>query len=261
MRVIDTITSSLHLTLRRLLLGLSLLIIVSPLSQASVQVSPTRIFVAAERNAAGLTLVNTGTADLYAQVRVFEWQQRDGQEQLLSTHAIVASPPMLKLTPGVNQLVRIVRNGIPDNKTESSYRIIIDEVPINTDTTDQSLDPIAQSDGLKFRLRYSIPVFLAPPEHIAVQPILNSQLIEDDGTYSLHISNEGNGHAQVADLTWTQGEQRINIAPGLSGYVLPGQQRQWPLPNNLDLLKGGEFTARINGELLERILVPITAMD
>ena len=237
--------------------------LVCPTSEASMQVSPTQIFVAAEHNAAGLTLLNTGSAALYAQVRVFEWHQQDGEDQLVATHSLVASPPMLKLTPGINQLVRVVRNGAPPSNTESSYRIIVDEVPIQTATADEVVNQTnkSQSNGLQFRLRYSIPVFLTPPKQIVVQPILHARLIEAKGTRFVQIDNEGNGHAQLADITWIQGEQRISIFSGLAGYVLPGQQRQWPLPDRLDLRKGGAFAARINGELVERILIPITATD
>ena len=242
---------------------LALLMFGSSMNEASMQVSPTQIYVVAEHNAAGLTLLNTGSTALYAQVRVFEWRQQDGEEQLVSTHSIVASPPMLELTPGVNQLVRVVRNGVPPITTETSFRIIVDEIPIKTGTADQAVSNTSQpqNDGLKFRLRYSIPVFLAPSKQITVQPILHTRLIKDKGTRSVHISNEGNGHAQVADIMWIQGEQRISIASGLAGYVLPGQQRQWLLPESLALNKGGAFTARINGELVERILVSVTASD
>lgn len=134
--------------------------------QAAMQVSPTQIFVAAEHRAAGLTLLNTGDEIIYAQIRVFAWKQHDGQEQLLPSHDIVASPPMLKLPPDVHQLVRIVRNGLPPDTVEGSYRIIIDEVPVTDDaavTSTQATNKAQQANGLQFRLRYSIPVFLAPP--------------------------------------------------------------------------------------------------
>ncbi len=258
MMSVAVIKLRLNTTLKRLLtrITLPLLMLVCSLSQASMQVSPTQIFVASERNAAGLTLINTGKATVYAQVRVFEWRQQDGEDQLLPSQAIVASPPMLQLAPNVQQLVRIVRNGQPPTTTERSYRILIDEVPVPLDTTDNT-----PADGLQFRLRYSIPVFLTPPNHITIEPILNTRLTKDNDSHFLHIRNEGNSHAQIADLSWQQGEQRINIAPGLSGYVLPNQQRQWLLPDGLKLGSGGTFTARINGELVERILVPITATD
>jgi fimbrial chaperone protein len=256
-------TSTTHLKQWLSAIILTLLISASIASEASIQVSPTQVFVAAGRNAAGLTLLNTSNVSLYAQIRVFEWSQQDGEDKLLATHGIVASPPMLKLTPGVSQLVRIVRNNALLSPIESSYRIIIDEMPMKADTNDQTIigTDNTQSDGLNFRLRYSLPVFLAPSKQTAIQPVLDTRLIEDKGAHFLQINNAGNGHAQVADLTWIQDKQRINIASGLAGYVLPGQQRQWRLPANLNLIKGGEFTARINGELLERVLVPITAKN
>jgi len=260
--IVDTTRWRQDFTLRRLLVGMvvPLLMLACPEVKAGMQVSPTQIFVAAERNAAGLTLLNTDSTTLYAQVRVFEWRQQDGEEQLISTRSIVASPPMLKLDPGVSQLVRIVRIDMPPTSAETSYRIIVDEVPLKTDTKDQALSRTdnTQSNGFQFRLRYSIPVFIAPSKHIDVQPVLRTQLIETEGVRFIDISNEGNGHAQIADITWIQGERRISIASGLAGYVLPGQQRQWLLPDSLEPLKGGAFTARINGELVERILLPVT---
>lgn len=241
------------LTLRQCLVIVLLLICVSV--EARMQVYPTKIHVAAEQNSGGLTLVNTSNKSIYAQVRVFEWKQQDGEDQLVSTRSIIASPPMLKLDPEVQQLVRIVRNGEPPSSTESSYRIIVDEVPVETDTAGNT------QSTLQFRLRYSIPVFLAPPKQIPVQPVLNTQLVESSGTRFVRISNEGNGHALITDLTWSQSDEPISIAAGLAGYVLPEQQQQWQLPDNIDLVKGGEFMARINGELVERILISIAATD
>lgn len=238
-------------------LTLPLLLVVSAVSNAGMQVSPTQVFVAAERNSAGLTLLNSGEAALYAQVRVYEWRQDGEDEQLLPTHAIVASPPMLKLAPGVNQLVRIVRSGPSPTHSEASYRIIIDELPVNTG------DGVKNStEGLTFRLRYSIPVFLAPLKPIVIQPILDTQIAEEKGARFLRIRNTGNGHAQIVDLSWVpEGGPRVAIAAGLAGYILPGQQRQWLLPKELNRRHGGAVTARVNGELRERILVPVAVTE
>ena len=248
--------------IKRLLLWVTLpfFMVVSPFVNANMQVSPTQIFVAAERNAAGLNLLNTGTTPLHAQIRVYEWRQQNGEDKLLSTQAIIASPPMLKLTPGVNQLVRIVRHGPAPINSERSYRIIIDEVPVNQHSK-QASNTVPQAKGLKFRLRYSIPVFLAPIKTVAIQPILNSRLIDDQDKRYIHIRNEGNAHSQIADLTWIKGQQKISIASGLSGYILPGQYRQWRLPDNITSLENSAFKARINGELHERTLVTFTTSD
>ncbi len=239
-----------------ILIGL-LLLVVNHVALASMQVSPTQIFISAEHQAAGLTLHNNGNSSIYAQIRIFEWRQQDGEEKLVPTQSIVASPPMLELNPGVSQLVRLVRNRHSPTDKEVSYRILIDEVPIEKNKTEPTT-----SGGLQFRLRYSLPVFLAPPEHVNVQPILQTQLLQQDDTDLIRITNMGNGHAQVTDLMWQHNRDSItDIAPGLSGYVLPGQYQQWPLPKELNLNDGGTITARINGELDQRILIPIIEVD
>lgn len=228
---------------------------------AGLQVSPTTVFIAAEHSADGLTLRNTGSKPIHAQVRAFEWQQQDGQDVLQPTRALVASPPLLELPVGGQQLVRIVRLTAPPSAAEASYRLIVDELPEPTGSAaPASREPSggAGSSAIQLLLKYSVPVFLLPSKQVALQPILNTRLATLDGRRAIEIENSGNSHAQIADLALVRGEDRIRIAPGLAGYVLPGKQHQWRLPDTAVLR--GEFAvvARVNGELGDRILARIT---
>lgn len=236
------------------------LMLANPASAADLQVSPTTLFVSAERSADGLTLRNTGDKPLHAQVRVYEWQQQDGEDRLLPTRAIAASPPLLELPAGGQQLVRIVRLTAPPNATEASYRIIVDELPAQTDNATPASQPAGStmSTSIQILLKYSVPVFLLPPKQIVLQPILHTRLVTAEGVRYIDIRNDGNSHAQIADLALLQGEQRVSIAPGLSGYLLPGKQRQWRLPENLALSGEVAIAARVNGEIAERTLAPVT---
>jgi len=218
---------------------------------ASLQVAPTSIFIAAERTADGLTLSNSGAQPVYAQVRVFRWSQVDGEEVLEPTTDVAISPPMLELPPGGEQLVRVIRLIPPPAEVESSYRVIVDEIPLDGDAGDDQ--------GLRFVLRYSIPIFLSPLNP-AVGPILHTGLVYENGATFLEVRNEGNAHAQLADLALVTGNNRQLIAPGLSGYVLPGRQRRWPLPADVELDGDGEFKARVNAELVERTLAPVATL-
>lgn len=228
---------------------------------AGLQVSPTTLFIAAERSADGLTLRNTSDKPIHAQVRVFEWQQRDGEDVLQPTRALVASPPLLELPVGGQQLVRIVRLVAAPTVAEASYRIIVDELPERTaapvDREHPGGTPPSRS-AIQLLLKYSVPVFLLPPKQVVLRPILNTRLVTAEGKRAVEIQNSGNSHAQIAELALVQGEQRANIAPGLSGYLLPGQRHEWRLPDTLVLL--GEFAvvARVNGELGDRILAHVT---
>ena len=67
-------------------------------SQAgSLQVAPVSIEAVAPAAAATISLRNKSTAPLNAQIRVFRWAQEGGEEKLIPSDAIVASPPMATL--------------------------------------------------------------------------------------------------------------------------------------------------------------------
>lgn len=230
---------------------------------AGLQVSPTTLFIAAEHSANGLTLRNTGNKPIHAQVRVFEWQQQDGEDALQPTRALAASPPLLELPVGGQQLVRIVRLAATPTATEASFRLIIDELPERTDlaapfSREQPEGTPHSTSKIQLLLKYSVPVFLLPPKGVALHPILNTRLVTVGGRRAIEIQNSGNGHAQIADLALVQGEQRTSIAPGLSGYVLPGKQHEWRLPDTLAILGELGVVARVNGELGDRTLAHVT---
>jgi fimbrial chaperone protein len=213
---------------------------------ASLQVAPTSVVVQAQQGASGLTLSNTGTTDLHAQVRVFRWTQVNGEDQLEPTRDIAISPPMVKLATGAQQLVRVIRLGAPSG-SEGSYRVIVDELPVAAGG-DAAIDT-STKPGLQFVLRYSVPVFLMPAGIADIAPELHARVTTVDGHLLLDVRNTGRQHAQLADLDYVDGSgHRTTLAAGLAGYVLPGQAKRWPLPATIASAAGGRFEARINGE-------------
>jgi fimbrial chaperone protein len=224
----------------RALVAMLALACIGSAGAANLQVSPISVEVKAQETASGLSLSNNGNADLHAQVRVYRWSQVDGEDRLEPTTDIAISPPMLKLAGGAEQLVRVVRLGAPPaaSAAESSYRVIVDELPVEVQGGEVK-------PGLQFALRYSIPVFLAPLGTEAVAPALHARMIQADGHPALEIRNDGRQHAQIADLEYVDGAgKRHAVAPGLAGYVLPGQAKHWALPADAT----GRLQARINGE-------------
>lgn len=226
----------------RLLVAAALLLGAAHAGAASLQVAPTSITVAAERQAEGLLLGNTGNAPLHAQVRVYRWTQVDGQDVLEATRDLAISPPMLEVASGGEQLVRVVRLGPAPAAIEASYRVVVDELPVAA---------ADGGEGLRFVLRYSIPVFVASQAGTTAHSL---SLVRTPDGQAIEISNAGNGHAQVSDLALiTTDGQRHDIAPGLSGYVLPDSSVRWALPANA-AARDGHFQARINGEATPRTL-------
>lgn len=215
-------------------------------SAASLQLAPTSITLHAGQQADGLWLTNTGTTPMQVQARVYRWTQREGHDELQPTDELLVSPPMRTLAAGEKQLLRVVRAVPPPAPAEHGYRIVVDELP--------GFDPTRT--GTQFVLRYSVPVFLTPPDAgEAPQPQLQGQLIADGGGQAvLELRNTGAGHAQIADVAVQAGARMRDVHPGLLGYVLPGQTMRWPLGAPLHELAQGRLLARINGEQAQRPL-------
>lgn len=210
----------------------------------SLQVSPTSITLTPARNADALWLSNTGTAPVNVQLRVFRWTQAGGIESLDATEDLIASPPMQTIAAGARQLVRLIRPDRSPVAGETTYRVLVDELP--------SGNP---RQGLQLVLRYSVPVFVQPTD-AAPEPALTATLTPAaDGASALEVRNTGTGHAQVADLVMVEGSgPETVLLPGLVGYVLPGQAMRWTLPGASSRYAGAQFKARINGAAKKRPL-------
>jgi len=222
------------------------LLLSSSVAMASgLQVSPISLSLQAKQNASGLTLSNTGDNAVHAQVRVYQWSQDEKGDQLTTSRGLLASPPMIELQPGEKQLIWIIRASAPPSgvgAVESSYRLSIDELPIKS---------AEQKSGLQFALSYSLPVFVNPVGITKTTPRLQwSYSLQPDGEQmNLRVSNSGNGHAQLADLSIIDDAgDSIDLHQGLLGYVLPGATMNWTLKTLPSSMKtSGKFKVMING--------------
>ena len=225
---------------------ISSLLLSSSVAMASgLQVSPISLSLQAKENASGLTLSNTGDNVVHAQVRVYHWSQDEKGDQLTASRGLLASPPMLELQPGEQQLIRVIRASAPPSgagAVEDAYRLSIDEIPVKS---------AEQKTGLQFALSYSLPVFVQPVGVVETRPQLQwSYSLHADGKQiQLNVSNSGNGHAQLAGLSLVDAAgNSLDLHQGLLGYVLPGAIMHWTLKIPLSALKiGGKFKVMING--------------
>lgn len=222
---------------------------------ASLQVTPIRLDLAADRPAAVLTLHNVGTTPLNAQVRVFAWSQTADEDHLERTDKIVASPPIVQVAPGADQTVRILRVGKGDVSGEETYRLLIDEIPNNQG---------ADATGVRMQLRYSVPVFVGAPldgkppalqfvlERAASDGLAQASSVPSAGLM-LRAVNHDASHAQLSKvkLTWHDGQSTL-LSPGLLGYALPHATRRWPVANAPADAREATLSAVVNGQ-------PVTA--
>lgn len=223
----------------------SLLVSSSVAVAAGLQVSPISLSLQAHETASGLTLSNAGNNVVQAQVRVQQWTQDDSDDKLAPSRGLLASPPMIELQPGERQLMRIIRAKAPPQgagAVEDAYRLLVNEVPVKLPEN---------TSGLQFTMSYSLPVFVQPVGVAKTRPQLqwSTHLQPDGKTVKLRVSNRGNGHAQLAALSFTDAAGTSTaLYPGLLGYVLPGATMNWTLKMPPSALtSGGKFKVMLNG--------------
>jgi len=187
---------------------------------ANLQISPVMINFRADQNAAGINLQNLGDTPAYGQVRVYVWDQKGGDDNLTPTQEVVASPPIVQIGPKGSQTIRLVRTGDMASGAERTYRVLIDEIARDD-------GPAA---GVDIRLRYSVPVFVAPAADRAPENLAWT-FFRKDGEWTLRVVNSGQRHAQIGAMSLTnQAGKDFVISKGLFGYVLAGSSREWRLP-------------------------------
>ena len=218
-------------------------------SASGLQVSPVTLTLQAAQNADGLWLSNTGDTVVHAQVRVYRWTQENGAEKLTPSRELLVSPPMVQLAASERQLIRVIRTGAPAGTVEDSYRVIIDELPVE----------VKEKKGLQLVLRYSVPIFLASANAPAAPSGLTWAVRQEEGHPVLEVANGGGMHAQLADLEFVDNAgRRTQVHAGLMGYVLPGARMRWPLKTSAEVFTlGGVLETKINGNATQENIPPL----
>lgn len=206
---------------------------------ASLQVAPVSIEVEAPAAAATLSLRNKSSAPLNAQIRVFRWVQDAGEEKLIPTDDVVASPPITTLAPGTDYTVRLVRLAKDAVHTSESYRLLVDELPASRTQHNRTITLV---------IRYSIPVFFYSNTMTEGKVAWS---IENDGRHDyLVATNTGERHVRISALAIRgAGGKSISFGAGLAGYILGRSTMRWMLPGKAARLRADQpvmITAQTN---------------
>ena len=226
-------------------LGLATIIGVGTANAAGLQVKPVGIELQAPAAAAKLTLTNKSRKPITAQVRIFRWTQENGRDVLARTHTVVASPPLLKMRPRREYIVRVVRLSKAPVRGEEAYRLLVDEIPRHK----------RRQTGVIFTLRYSIPVFFQQPG--ATPPKVSWRAHVRNGRLVLTAHNGGELHEKISRLRVVlPGGRTRTLFRGLAGYVLGGANRTWQ--TRLKVRRGATIAIRgqgINGPFVAKAQV------
>ncbi len=203
-------------------------------AQAALRVQPLSVDVTSPSQASSITLQNNGPEILSVQLRVFEWTQADGQDQLAPTTDVVASPPVARIAPGSSYTIRIARTvGAAAAGSEKSYRLWVDELP-------PAALSRAEGGQVDVRLRFDLPVFF---HSAGSSPTLSWSSRKAGDDLVLEATNSGSGHARIEALELRTGSDEVSFGEGLNGYVLANSTRRWTAPSgSANALGGGNAT-------------------
>ncbi|EEB80402.1 hypothetical protein GPB2148_3219 [marine gamma proteobacterium HTCC2148] len=192
-------------------------------SAASFGVSPVRVTLSESQKMGALTVRNDGTEPASLQVEVLSWSQAEGKDVLTSTRELLANPPIFTVPAGGSQLVRVGLRRASDEQRELTYRIVLQELapPPNPDFM-----------GTRMLMRISLPVFVQP--EVDAKPLLLWQATRaPQGGLKISLTNNGNAHIQIANFKLSlPGSVQPWVTKQSSEYVLPGQSRDWNLPDH-----------------------------
>jgi len=207
---------------------------------ASLGVSPTLINMHATQMASGVRVRNMDTARaVNVQARIFRWHQDVGQETYAPTDAVVVSPPILRIEPGEESLIRVVRTSGQTVRGEDSYRLLLDELP----DPDQ-----AQAGAVTLQIRQSIPVFVSPARATPAQvqwqverftEQINRATVGNSDSkpvirtgYLLKATNTGDKRLRLAEVALHDANGVLLAQKrGLVGYVLGQSSVVWFIPD------------------------------
>lgn len=196
----------------RSFLGLALLLIAQAAWAGSFTVSPVRIELTQPRKSAAIELENGSDQPTQIQVERYRWLRGEGGETGLEPTAdFIVTPPILTLQPGQRQILRVLFLKPVDPRREASYRLILQETPLN--------DPPPNTVATVLRL--SLPLLLTPPG--AASELHWSSAAGPEGV-RLRVENRGAAHAFIARVGAPDGS-----ALPVTGYVLAGETREWKL--------------------------------
>lgn len=196
---------------------------------SSLGISPTRVTLTEKTPTAAITVVNQGTDLKVIQAELLRWTQEGGKDVHAPTRDLLANPPVFTVAPGKTQVIRVGLNRASSDTQELAYRLFLQEV---------SPPPLPGFTGLQVALRIGVPVFVVPAK-APVSSMLRWKAVRmEAGTIQLTVSNEGNVHAELAEVMLSQPGN--GSAPKVINWykapfpLLPGQSRTLVLKPEFD---------------------------
>ena len=184
-------------------------------------VTPIRLELSASQRSGVITVRNDGKEKLAFQMQAMEWTQTDaGQDVYKETAELIFFPKVMSVLPGEEDVIRIGTK-FPSVSSERTYRLFIEELPVNAQQTDKGVN-------LNVLIRFGAPIFVKPRQPQDRLAMENIELAHAE--LSLVAHNTGNQHQIVEgiNLKGEDGQGHEIYALTLSDrYLLAGTSKRY----------------------------------
>ncbi|SMB79170.1 fimbrial biogenesis chaperone [Deinococcus hopiensis] len=182
-----------------------------------------------------LTFTNTSTEAVTVQASVVEWQIRDGEDVDLPTRDVQLNPTRFTVGPGESQVLRFGLRRKP-TAGELTYRIVLaqqaPEVKAAGVSDHEVGDPTRPDSAPALSIQLNelflvrLPLYVTPQGTSAQ---MGYTLERQGDVLRLRLTNTGNRHQTLYDLTLRRGDQVLDFPPNavLSGAQLTYQLAGW----------------------------------
>jgi fimbrial chaperone protein len=205
---------------------------------AGWDIDPVRIELSKQQQTASLTVKNTSDQPTSIQIHAMAWSQHNGKDVYIRTKEILVSPPIVKIAPNSQQIVRVALRRDASATKELTYRLILKELPPKQSPG---------FTGVKVALNVTLPVFVQSTKGDAVAKMEWDVLKTKDDQLKVSVRNPGNAHVQISEVAlYVPGIDKSIAGESGSTYVLEGQTHEWMFPaNSLDKVTNNKlrFTA------------------
>ena len=172
-------------------LAMALLLAAQIAAASSFGLAPLGLSISGRESSGSIVAQNNGDGTIVLQVKTLRWTQQDGKDVREETRDLLANPPIFKLAPGEQQLVRFAQRTGPPAEDEVAYRAIFTEVP-------PEVEP-QSSAAFRIALAMDVPVYVEPVARVNPPPALRWRIERSASGLQVIAENPGNMHFRVTE--------------------------------------------------------------
>lgn len=219
---------------------------------ASVSVYPVLITLDGSDAIAAMTVTNRGEEAVVMQASVNAWSIRDNEEHYEPTTALIVSPPVFEVAPGMSQIVRVGLSDTKPQAVEQSFRVFLEQAPATPGDTAAGDGTVEEPHAVQVMLRIGIPVFVKPSGAPEPELVWRAERLAD-GRLRIEAANRGNAHVRISRLALLDNGETLAHSE-MPRYILPDSRRHWLLAAPTQTAAPYRIQAESNRGVLDTII-------